>query len=451
LAALLEPSTDFQVQLIAAVVDLGSLRDCQQAGLTRDHFSQWPDAWDFVERHNNQFGRTPTRQTLENRFPRLSFPKGQTGDIQFLIEEVRGQWLYDQMSELMEKTVQLMVAPDRTVQDALNFMQSESQLIQSRHGSSNRDTDLLREGRFQLLDQAVRRRAAMFDPSLKGLQTGFREFDRGGLDPEELVVVLARITQGKSWALLYMASQALLQGKKVLYFPLEMSLAQVGFRLHVILQSVYLQRNPELMKEIQPFLNRSLSDGSGYDFPSYKKFLELLETTVQGSFVVSETPGKLSPASVMAKIQEHRPDAVFIDYLTLMGSDSKSDLEGWQDIKIMMNSLKSIAQGQKVPIITAAQASRAAVSRKGPPELDDIAFGDAIGQDADRVISIKQLSRRVTKTLIIKNRHQDARTTSYLEHDWNRGKIREVDEGKALDLLQEDRDRDDLVSDRGLL
>lgn len=452
MVALLQPSTDFQVQLIAAVIDLGSLHDCQQAGLSEEHFSQWPDVWRFVEQHHRQFGRTPTRQSLENRFPRMSFPRGQQGDLHFLIGEVRNQWLYDKMSDIMQQTVQLMTSPDHQVHDALSHLQSQVQMAQLQHGSAQRDTNLMVEGQRQVLDQAVRRIAAHHDPSLCGIHTGFSVFDQttGGLDDTEFMVVLARVTQGKSWALLYMAAKALLQGKNVLFFPLEMSKTQVAFRLHVILQAHYLEHHPKEMAGLQPFLNKSLTQGSGYDLPSYKKFLELLGDHLTGSFIVSETPGKLTPSMVMNKIQQHKPDAVYIDYLTLMRADgNRRDAEDWQNVKSLTNDLKSIAAGQHVPVITAAQATRGAVSRKGPPELEEIAFGDAIGQDADRVLSLKQLSRRVTTYLTIKDRHADARTKGFLEHQWNQGKIREVSEGKAMDMLADDAERGDLISERG--
>lgn len=452
--ALLQPSTDFQVQLISAVIDLGTLHDCQQAGLTQEHFSQWPDVWKFVETHQRQHGRTPTRQTLENRFPRMSFPRGQQGDLNFLINEVRGQWLYDKLSGMLEQTVRLMTSPDHQVEDALRHIQSQAHQLGLSHGSQERDTNLLQEGQSHILDQAVRRIKAHLDPSLAGIRTGFSEFDQttGGLDDTEFVVLLARVTQGKSWGLLYMAVNALLQGKNVLFFPLEMSKTQVAFRLHVILQAFFLERHPQEMAGLQPFLNKSLTQGTGYDLPSYKKFLELLGNNLKGSFVVSECPGKLTPSIVFNKIQQHKPDCVYIDYLTLMTSDGnqRNDAADWQAIKSMTNDLKSIANGQHVPIVTAAQATRGAVHRKGPPELEEIAFGDAIGQDADRVLSLKQLSRRISTYLTIKNRHADSRAKGYLEHHWNQGKIREVSETRAMDILQEDADRGDLISERGL-
>lgn len=453
MVALLAPSTDFQIQLVAAVIDLGSMHDCQQAGLTEEHFSQWPDVWRFVETHHRQHGRTPTRQTLENRFPRMNFPRGQTGDLEFLIGEVRSQWLYDQLSSTLERTVQLMTSPDYQIEDALKHLQNQSYQLGLSHGSRQRDTNLITEGQGHILDQAVRRIAAHHNPAMRGIQTGFSVFDQstGGLDDTEFMVILARVTQGKSWALLYMAANALLQGKNVLFFPLEMSKTQVAFRLHVILQAYYLKHKPKEMAGLQPFLNKSLTQGSGYDLLSYKKFLELLGTELTGSFVVSETPGKLTPSMVMNKIQQHKPDACYIDYLTLMNSDRnvKGDAADWQAIKSMTNDLKCIAAGQHVPIITAAQATRGAASRKGPPELEEIAFGDAIGQDADRVLSIKQLSRRITTWLTIKDRHADGRLKGYLEHHWNQGKIHEVTETRAMDVLQEDADRGDLINDRG--
>lgn len=452
MVAQLVPTTDFQIQLIAAVVDSSSLHDCQQAGLGIEHFSQWPDVWKFVEQHHRQFGRVPTRQTLENRFPRMVFPRGQTGDLHFLIGEVRSQWLYDKMSDMLENTVRLMTSPDHTVQDALQHLQSETQAVQLQHGSSQKDVNLLVEGRSQVLDQAVRRIAAHHNPDLSGIRTGFSEFDAatGGIDDTELLVLLARVTQGKSWGLLYMAATALLQGRRVLYFPLEMSQAQVAFRLHVILQYHFLQNFPQEMAGLQPFLNKSLTQGSGYDLRSYKEFLELLEKKLPGSFIVSEPPGKLRPSHVLNKIHLHKPDACYIDYLTLMEPDNyQTGTEDWKAVKKLTADLKSMAMHQKVPIITAAQSSRQATHRKGPPELEDIAFGDAIGQDADRVLSIKQLSRRCTMWLTIKNRHVDSRVLGYLEHQWNQGKIKEVSQDRAMELLEQDAERGDLIVDKG--
>jgi DnaB helicase-like protein len=451
--AALVPTTDFQVQLISAVVDSGTLHDCQQAGLGIEHFSQWPDCWKFIEQHHRQFGRVPTRQTVENRFPRMSFPRGQVGDLHFLIAEVRSQWLYDRMSDLLESTVQLMTSPDHTVQDALHHLQSQAQSVQLQHGSDQKDVSLLGSiGREQVLDQAVRRIAAHHNPDLSGLRTGFSEFDKttGGLDDTELVVLLARVTQGKSWGLLYMAANMLMQGKRVLYFPCEMSQAQVAFRLHVILQYHFLQKFPDEMKGLKPFLNQSLTQGSGYDLKSYKEFLELLEQKLPGSFIVSEPPGILRPSHVLNKIHLHKPEAVVIDYLTLMEPDNyQSGTEDWKAVKRLTSDLKRMAMHQKVPIITAAQSSRQGSSRKGPPELEDIAFGDAIGQDADRVLSIKQLSRRVTMWLTIKNRHVDSRVKGFLEHQWNQGKIKEVSQDRAMELLEEDGARGDLIADKG--
>lgn len=428
------------------------MKECQQAGLGPEHFTQWPDAWNFLEKHHRQFGRIPTRQTLENRFPRMSFPRGQQGEVEFLIGEVKSQWLYDQVSELLQQTVQLMTSPDHTVQEALHHLQAHGQAIQLVHGTNQKDLNLLTDGQSQVLDHAIRRIKAHHDPNLSGLRTGFSEFDQttGGLDETEFLVLLARVTQGKSWGLLYMAATALMQGKNVLYFPLEMSQAQVAFRLHVILQDHFLKKYPAEMANLKPFLNKSLTSGSGYDLKSYKEFLELVGTKLPGSFIVSEPPAKLKPSHVSHKITLHKPDACYIDYLTLMEPDGMMGrgTEDWQAVKRLTSDLKCIAMSQKTPIITAAQASRQAVHRKGPPELEEIAFGDAIAHDADRVLSIKQLSRRVTVWLTIKNRHVDSRVQGYLEHHWNQGKIREISHDRAMELLQEDSDQGQLVSER---
>lgn len=429
---------DWQVLLIAALIDLGSWKPAQKAHLTQEHFSQYQDIASWIEGYLKRHGKTPTRQMLETNASRIVWPTGQAEHVDALIYSVKNQWLMDKMHLAMKETINLMVS-DKDTQLSLSYMSSQLQSLQVRMQDHDRDLDLATDWQF-FFQEAVVRREAQINGSINGVMTGFKALDQmmGGIGSTELVTIIARQGQGKSWAMLYMAAQALLQGKKVCFLPLEMSITQVGFRLHVILQQELKKRVKESFHNIDEILNTELTTGNN-DLRSYKEFLQLLESEVGGKLILTENPGKINASSIMAKMEEHQPDILFIDYLTLMESSGGQRQEGWQEIKALTQELKRLAMNQECPIVVAAQANRQASHRDGPPELTDIAFGDAIGMDSDRVISLKQHNNRITQGRLIKNRHGEGRIDFWLNTEYNRGKITPVDHERALMIIDEEK------------
>lgn len=421
---------DFQRLTLAALIDAGTIRPALEVGLTEEHFNQYPDVWRFVEQYVRRNGKAPTRQIMEARYPQLDLPPGQENEVSALIGHLQHDWLYEKASHLIDEASQLLLRDEPA--EALGYLQTKARHLTAAFAKGANDVDLLSDwDRFWQV--AVGRREAATSGELRGITTGFPTLDEqtGGLDSTELITVVARQGEGKSWTLMHMAASAVMQGKTVVFFPLEMSSSQVAFRMHTLFQA-----------RVDPkgtLRNNQLTQGS-VNLAAYRAFLERLETDVPGRFILCQSDRKFSPLEVLAKLQEHRPDVVVIDYLTLMGLGSR-ELEGWSDIRILTKELKSLAVEFETPIVVAAQANRVATQRKGPPELADIAFGDAIGMDSDRVISFKKVTKRVTQGRIIKNRHgDDMRKDLWLLTEYNRGHIEEISQERALELVDEDKD-----------
>jgi replicative DNA helicase len=85
-------------------------------------------------------------------------------------------------------------------------------------------------------------------------------------------------------------------------------------------------------------------------------------------------------------MHSHQPDIVIIDGVYLL-SENKGDSANWEKLTDVSRNLKRMADGHGVPIIGVHQANRAAA---GKEELDveNIAYSDALGQDADLIIGI---------------------------------------------------------------
>ena len=81
-------------------------------------------------------------------------------------------------------------------------------------------------------------------------------------------------------------------------------------------------------------------------------------------------------------------DLIIIDYLQLMGGDSRND-NRVQEVSHISRSLKVLARELNVPVLAAAQLSRAVEQRSDKrPVLSDLRESGSLEQDADIVMFI---------------------------------------------------------------
>ena len=126
---------------------------------------------------------------------------------------------------------------------------------------------------------------------------------------------------------------------------------------------------------------------------------------------IDDTPG-ITPLQLSAKCrrmkEEHTLDLVIVDYLQLMSGDRRSE-NRVQEVSYISRQLKILARELDVPVLAAAQLSRAVEQRDDKqPILSDLRESGSLEQDADIVIFInrphmhdKNDSRRNLATLAI--------------------------------------------------
>ncbi len=114
-------------------------------------------------------------------------------------------------------------------------------------------------------------------------------------------------------------------------------------------------------------------------------------------------------------------DLILVDYLQLMGSDSRSE-NRVQEVSYISRSLKVLARELNVPVMAAAQLSRAVEQREGKrPVLSDLRESGSLEQDSDIVMFIhrpdkddKDMARRNIAELIVA-KHRNGPTHSGIE------------------------------------
>ena len=253
---------------------------------------------------------------------------------------------------------------------------SESALFSVSEARTTRDLVPVKDLAREYLDNIQELHARGSD--VTGIPTGYIDLDKilGGLNKSDLVILAARPGMGKTSLQLSMALTAGRRfGKRVAIFNLEMSGEQLVGRMIAAETKIDSQR-----------LRRGqLAD---HEWPI---FYEAIGRLSEARIFIDDTPS-INPMQLRTKCRrlyaEHGLDMVMIDYLQLMQSE-RANNNRVQEISEISRSLKGLARELNVPVLAAAQLSRAVEQRQDKrPMLSDLRDSGSIEQDADVVMFI---------------------------------------------------------------
>lgn len=244
------------------------------------------------------------------------------------------------------------------------------------------------------------------------ISTGWSVIDdlcKGGLATGDLGVVIAPSGIGKTWVLSHLGASAVLAGKTVFHYSLELHEEYVGRRYDAIFTGVTmmdLEDNVELIRS---------------------KLAKL-----QGKLHIFHRPeGTLSVVGLSAHIQKMtlagvKPDLVILDYADLMKLDrsfSREDLA----LKALYQDLRGLANELGFPMWTASQTNREGTKEE---VVEASSVSDSYGKimTADFIVSIsRRLADKASNTArvhVIKNRYGPDGLTFPCTFNTNNGVIK---------------------------
>ena len=212
----------------------------------------------------------------------------------------------------------------------------------------------------------------------RGVRSGFMDLDAvlGGFKRGDLVVVAARTGVGKTALMLNFARNAAVgEHAAVAFFSLEMSGDQLATRLLSTEADVASAR---------------LRLGQHRD-DEERRIMHAIGVLSEAAIYIDDSP-LLTVPEIRAKCRRLQADAgldlVVVDYLQLLHGSGRADTRA-NEISAITRGLKELARGLHVPVIAAAQLSRAVESRTPHiPMLSDLRESGAIEQDSDVVMFI---------------------------------------------------------------
>ncbi len=211
-----------------------------------------------------------------------------------------------------------------------------------------------------------------------GVPTGLIDIDSllGGLQKSDLLIVAGRPGMGKTGFLLgTMRNAALVHKKHVAMFSMEMSNEQLLQRMIAMDTRIDTQR-----------LRTGRLNDNEWDI-----FFQSVDSYDRAMIFLDDTPA-ITPLSLRTKCRrlhlEFGLDLIIVDYLQLMTGDSRTD-NRVQEVSNISRNLKVLARELNVPVLTAAQLSRAVEHRPDKrPQLSDLRESGSLEQDADIVMFI---------------------------------------------------------------
>ncbi|WP_026391528.1 replicative DNA helicase [Haploplasma modicum] len=214
---------------------------------------------------------------------------------------------------------------------------------------------------------------------VSGLKTGFSNLDKitNGLQPEELIILAARPSMGKSAFALNIALNVAKKNKSgkagVAIFSLEMSNDQLASRM------IANQADVPGNKLKSGFLDSN-------DWAS----LTSSEQILKNLNIFFDDSAAVTISDVRAKCrklkQEDNLEIVIIDYLQLI-KPARGQSNRQEQVAEISRGLKQMARELKVPVIALSQLSRSVETRDDKkPVLADLRESGSIEQDADIVL-----------------------------------------------------------------
>ncbi len=211
--------------------------------------------------------------------------------------------------------------------------------------------------------------------SEQGLKIGIEALDLrfGGIESDDLVVLAARPSMGKTALAMSFALNVARAGGGVLFFSLEMGRQQVMKRFLSASASISYQkiRDGKLEQEDWPKLSSGVQHLK--DLPIYIDERAALDVN-------------RAMATARKYARKGNLKLIVVDYLQLMTCKSKTRFD---EVSEISRKLKAMAKVTKCPVIALSQLSRKVEERKPPiPNNADLRESGQIEQDADIIMFI---------------------------------------------------------------
>lgn len=259
--------------------------------------------------------------------------------------------------------------------------------------------------------------------------TGIKELDdrkilNGGLGAGEIGIVVAPTGVGKTHLLIHIAAQAILRGKNVFYYSMELNERYVGIRVDSHVTDIPSLECPERKEEVKAFFA---------DHPNL------------GKLTIKEYPARTPTINTFRAhiekmaLQGKIPDVIVVDYAGIIRSTEKYDLPR-MELQCVIQELRSFGKELNIPVWTALQSNKEG-AKSEIVDVTNMSEGYGQAMEADFVVGLQRLSTQKStgygNIFIAKNRAGIDGVQFKIHLDTSRSKLRILTEDEIEDMFSE--------------
>lgn len=387
-----------ELQILSKILATGDYSIIEDNGITEEYFegTGYEEEFKFIKDHYDTYGNVPDEATFSAKFKNVELVTVTESD-QYLVDTIREEYLFKRAAPVIEKIAELA---NTDANAACEYMLHAVKDLQPNYQLKGTDLiqDLSRVAHYK--DRVANQNKWYFStgfPALDAIIHGIQRF-------EELVVLFARLGQGKSWVLAKIISHIWKLGFNVGYISPEMGADSVGYRVDTLLNG---HSNRDLMWGLP-----------GVDVNKYEQDLETRKQN-KNKFIVS-TPAdfgnKITVSKLRNFIKQYKLEIVAIDGIKYLSDErGKRGDNTTTTLTNISEDLMALSVELQVPIIVVVQANREGAI-DDVPNIENIRDSDGIAQNATKVIALRQDDGNL-EMLVEKNRY--GTTGKKLKYIWN--------------------------------
>jgi replicative DNA helicase len=364
-------AADNEARLVSKVIRDRDIVPALSRGVTESWFldDENKRVWLFVRKHYGEYSEVPTAVTVKDHYPNYKVLDVQDS-IEYLLDTMvdfrrrmlTRQGLESAIEELQENNHDAaLLAMERTITKV------NEQGVLGTH-----EIDLTKN-----TEQRYKDYQALQNEEFLGIPTGFAKIDEAtaGLQGGQLVTIIAPPKTGKSQIALKMAINIHLQGKSPMFQSFEMNNHEQQQRHDAMRSNIShgrLRRGKLLPAEESRYID----------------VLNKMET--EHSFHLVDAVNGITVSALAAKIEQTKPDIVFVDGVYLMLDEVSGEMNTPQAITNITRGMKRLAQRIDKPIVITTQTLLWKM-RAGKVTADSIGYSSSFFQDSDVILGLEPI------------------------------------------------------------
>lgn len=373
-------------------------------------FVSYGDVWKSIKNYHTKFHAVPDFEVIQERFPDLEKVEVQ-GKTEYYLEGLRDEYVGSRIDNIITNAA---LARKQNASAAVLSKLQESLSRLNRFAGGAVDMNIMDFDDAEKYYEEVRERAEAFGGQ-PGIPTGISFIDSAytsGFAPGDLIVVLGWTGRAKSLTTTLFACNAHKHGFVPMIASLEMNAQKVRDRIYTIMGSGI-------------FSNSALALGDiGID--TFRDFRKNYEGKQDFIVVTNEGGAELTPNVVEAKIDQHKPKLIIVDYAQLASDNANSD-NMTQRMMNMSKEYKRLAVKKQVAIILISSATaESATSSNEPPTIEQVAWSRQLAYDADLAFAIHRLDDSNLIMVVCRKNRNGPLFAGMLDWEIDRGIIKEV-------------------------